>query len=124
MTPPGTARGGAAARWAAALAAWAIPEPILAAAPANPYAFPGQVIRRAAVDPLATPTGEAVTARIAAGERLLDVGVGAGRIAGAFTAAHPVTGVEPRPDLAAEARDRGIEVVLGRWPRPAVSSMG
>jgi SAM-dependent methyltransferase len=106
-------------RWVDELRAWAIPEAILTAAPRDPYAFPGHVIRRAVVDPLQTPTGEAVTTRLAPGERLLDVGVGAGRIAAAFVPDHAVVGVEPRQGLAEEARARGIVVVDGPWPEVA-----
>ena len=102
--------------WTAQLRDWAIPQAILEAAPADPYAFPAGVISRPSIDPLATPTGAAVTDRLGPGERLLDVGCGAGRISGAFTVDHDVVGVEPRPGLAAQARERGIDVHEGRWP--------
>lgn len=104
------------ARWTEQLQAWALPQALLDAAPANPYAFPAAVIRHPTVDPRATPTGEAVLERLAPGERLLDVGCGAGRICGAFTADHDVVGVEPRAGLAEVAREVGVTVHEGRWP--------
>lgn len=102
--------------WTRQLADWAIPPAILDAAPRNPYEFAASVIRRPTVDPLATPTGRVVLARLAAGERLLDVGCGAGRIAGAFVPGHDVVGIEPRAGLAAVAREVGITLHEGRWP--------
>lgn len=110
--------------WAAQLWDWSIPPAILQAAPRNPYEFAASVIRRPSVDPLATPTGRVVLERLSPGDRLLDVGCGAGRIAGAFTADHEVVGVEPRPDLAAIAREVGVQVVDGRWPAAAAQVGG
>lgn len=105
--------------WTATLRDWAIPDAILSAAPTNPYAFPAGVITTPTVDPLATPTGARVLEQLAPGERLLDIGCGAARIAGAFTADHDVVGVEPRENLAAVAREAGVDVRLGRWPELA-----
>ncbi len=50
----------AAERWAEALAGWAIPEPILAAAPESPWGFPSDLFARradaaAAPDPFQRP---------------------------------------------------------------------
>lgn len=106
----------ATARWADQLAGWAIPEPILAAAPTNPYAFPADAIRTSTVEPRHTPTGAAVLEGLGDDGTLLDVGCGAGRICGTFTTSHRVVGVEPRPNLAAVAREVGVEVLEGRWP--------
>ncbi|WP_108666527.1 class I SAM-dependent methyltransferase [Euzebya rosea] len=116
--------GPAARSWRAQLEAWAIPEPILRAAPANPYAFPPGTITTPTVDPLTTPTGLRVLERLAPGESLLDVGCGAGRISGAFTDTFRVVGVEPRDGLADTAAERGIDVHRGRWPElaPAVGT--
>lgn len=106
-------------QWTADLRAWAIPEDILAAAPENPYAFPPGTITTPTIDPLKTPTGQRVRERLSPGDRLLDVGCGAARIAGAFTADYDVIGVEPRENLAAVARDAGVDVRLGMWPQLA-----
>lgn len=111
-------------RWSAQLRDWAIPPAILDAAPRNPYELAASVIRRPSVDPLVTPTGRVVLERLSPGDRLLDVGCGAGRIAGAFTADHEVIGVEPRPALAAVAREVGVQVVEGRWPAAAAQVGG
>lgn len=105
--------------WTRQLADWAIPPAILDAAPRNPYEFAASVISRPTVDPLATPTGRAVLQRLDPGERLLDVGCGAGRISGAFVPDHDVIGVEPREGLAATAREIGITVHPGHWPEVA-----
>lgn len=102
--------------WTRELADWAIPPAILDAAPRNPYEFAASVIRRPTVDPLATPTGRVVLERLGEGERVLDIGCGAGRIAGPFVAGHDVVGVEPREGLAAVAREVGITVFAGAWP--------
>jgi SAM-dependent methyltransferase len=113
---PDAAGGSAAARWTAALQAWRLPDALLSAAPRDPYALPVDLLRDAVVPPDATPTGQAVRSALRPGDRLLDVGVGAGRIAAAFADEHDVVGVEPRPALAEESRRRGIAVVGGRWP--------
>lgn len=68
------------------------------------------------VDPLETPTGRAVTEVLAPGEPLLDVGCGGGRIAAAFTPAHPVLGVEAKAAYAEHAAAAGVQVTVGRWP--------
>jgi SAM-dependent methyltransferase len=105
--------------WARELRAWRIPDEILSAAPRDPYAFPGSTIRTASVDPLDSPTGRAVLERLNPGDRLLDIGCGAGRISGPFTALQEVVGIEPRPNLAAISRESGIDVIEGKWPQVA-----
>ncbi|MGI9016330.1 MAG: methyltransferase domain-containing protein [Euzebya sp.] len=103
-------------RWTTQLHQWAIPAEILDQAPRNPYEFPPAMIRKAHVEPLSSPTGVVTLERLGPGERLLDVGCGAGRISGAFTADHEVVGVEPRPALAQVSREAGVTVIEGRWP--------
>lgn len=111
--------GPAAARWRAELEAWALPPEVLDAAPEDPYGFCVQLLRVPAVDPLTMPTGRRVGEALGISGTLLDVGCGAGRWSGAFTRAHRVVGVEPRPHLAAAAREAGVEVVEDRWPAAA-----
>jgi hypothetical protein len=71
----------AARRWALALEEWAIPEEILASAPASPWGFPPEFFadgaRRALAEPL-TPTHQEITRAMPGGGVLLDVGSGAG----------------------------------------------
>lgn len=102
--------------WTTMLQGWAMPPAILAAAPTNPYAFPAGVMSVPTVDPHDTPTGQRILQRLEPGERLLDVGCGAGRISGAFTGEFTVVGVEPRDNLASTAALAGIHVHEGRWP--------
>lgn len=105
-----------ASRWREQLEAWAIPDALLDAAPADPYALPPDLITTATVDPRDTPTGDAVLEAAPPGSRILDVGCGAGRISGTFTTDHEVVGVEPRAELAEVAAGVGIDVRPGRWP--------
>jgi SAM-dependent methyltransferase len=71
----------AAARWAEALAEWALPQQILSTAPEPPWHFPveafGETARRA-LDAAPTPTHRRVAEAIPSGGALLDVGCGAG----------------------------------------------
>src|SRR5947209_932875 len=73
--------GSAAGRWAAALADWAVPDEILAAAPESPWGFSTEVFgaaaRRALADP-PTPSHRRVVEALPAGGTVLDVGAGAG----------------------------------------------
>src|SRR5690242_19740348 len=71
----------ASARWAEALAAWAIPERILNAAPESPWGFPPGVfvaVARAALDSPWTPTHRRAAEVLPPGGVVLDVGSGAG----------------------------------------------
>lgn len=116
MKEPSPEVSAAVEQWTEELLGWALPEEILEAAPANPYAFPADVIRTATRDPRQTPTGAAITDVLAPGATILDVGCGAGRISAPFTDTYRVIGVEPRPNLAEVAAERGVEVLQGRWP--------
>jgi SAM-dependent methyltransferase len=120
-------RGPAAQRWAEALEAWAIPEEILAAAPASPWSFPPSIFARKAARALADPApspsrGRALEALTGGGE-VLDVGVGGG--AASLPLAPPATrlvGVDQSGDLlesfASAVEGRGVthQEVQGSWP--------
>src|SRR5258708_5907311 len=71
---------GAAERWTQALAAWAFPAEILAAAPESPWGYPTRVFARRADDrPAApTPSTERAWEALPEGGSVLDVGCGAG----------------------------------------------
>ena len=74
--------GSAAERWASQLAAWAIPDEILARAPESPWGFPVEPFRRRATRS-ASEASSSVSARVALealpdGGSVLDVGSGAG----------------------------------------------
>lgn len=114
--------GPAAERWAAELAAWAIPTEILEAAPESPYTLSPELFR-----PQRRPAGELSTTRALAaldgGGSVLDVGCGAGAAGLALSPpAHSVTGVDAAADMVAafceEAALRGVVAVgvVGRWP--------
>jgi SAM-dependent methyltransferase len=115
----------ASERWADALAAWAIPEEILAQAPASPWGFPSEVFvdatRTALAEP-ATPTHRRAAEALPPGGALLDVGCGAG--AASLPVAPPagrIVAVDQDPAMlraiAELGRDRAtIDVVEGRWP--------
>ena len=120
---------GAAERWAADLAAWAIPEEILAAADQSPYVWDRDLIRRMRPAPgsEAGPTTTRIGEALGPDGSLLDVGAGAGRLSMSFAeAGHRVTAVEPDRGMAhaleQESATRGVTVALvtDRWPAPAV----
>src|SRR5262249_52363726 len=69
------------ARWGQDLAAWAIPEHILAQAAESPWQYPVRVFTRRADDQLASPSGpsyERALEALPAGGSVLDIGSGAG----------------------------------------------
>ena len=71
----------AADRWREQLAAWAIPDAMLAAAPESPYGFATECFRRrgeAVADPESTPTTRRALEALPEGGSVLDVGVGGG----------------------------------------------
>jgi SAM-dependent methyltransferase len=120
--------GDAAARWAATLAAWAIPEHILAAAPRDPYHFDVARFARSAADaeaagPDETPSLRRSRAALRAAGSVLDVGCGAGAASLPLVPpAATLLGVDPQADMlvafAERARARGADVttITGRWP--------
>jgi len=120
----------AAERWASQLAAWALPEEILAQAPESPWAFPVEPFRARASRSAGEAAGSASAGRaleaLPSGGSVLDVGSGAGAAslalvprAGFVTALDPSEGMlEAFEDLATGA---GVEhrAVRGSWPDDA-----
>lgn len=117
-------------RWGEDLRAWAIPEPILAAAPEPPYGFPTEAFRRraeAAGTQPATPTTERALEALPEGGIVLDVGVGAGSTSLPLAErAGRVTGVDTSQELldafreVASSSSVRIDVVAGSWPDAAL----
>lgn len=127
-----TARSGdadtAARRWADALASWAIPDEILAAAPVSPYGFDVRTFSRLADDPAGqdSPSVQAAREALPEGGSVLDVGCGAG--AGSMPLvpkARLLIGFDEGADMldafAERAAAKGVahSVIEGRWPDAA-----
>ena len=117
----------ASARWARQLAAWAIPETVLAGAPESPWGFPPQLFARSAeqalADPVVTPSRLRAMEAVPPGGSVLDVGAGAG--AASLPLAPPASVLiavdESQAMLdvfgeGAERRGVGHTEILGRWP--------
>lgn len=121
--------GGAARRWADALAAWAVPDDLLRAAPEPPWGFPPALFARAAEHALADADRPSVARAVEAlpdGGSVLDVGVGGG--AASLPLAPPsrlVVGVDEGGEMlatfarAAGARGVAHREVQGSWPEVA-----
>jgi SAM-dependent methyltransferase len=120
----------ASSRWAGALAAWGLPEHILASAPASPWALSPGVLRQRTEEfaDRPTPSRERALEALPAGGSVLDVGVGAG--AGSLplaSRASLIVGVDERSEMleafveAADEREIEHEEILGRWPDVAPS---
>lgn len=117
----------AATRWAEELAAWAVPQEILDAAPRGLHVFPAEMF--AAPPPGSSPPSrstQVAAQALPAGGTVLDVGCGGG--AAAFALVPPageVVGTDRQEDMlrlfAATAADRGIaaRTVAGSWPEVA-----
>ena len=122
----------AAARWTAELAAWAIPEHILRAAPRDPHRFAVERFTALAAEALRQPptaTQERARAALPAGGSVLDIGCGGG--AASLPLAPPAAqliGVDPSADMlaaftrAAGARGAGVRTVIGVWPEVATGT--
>ncbi|MDF5754427.1 methyltransferase domain-containing protein [Spongiactinospora sp. TRM90649] len=111
------------ARWRAALAAWAIPEDILAAAPVDPWGLQVSRFARRTEALLAEPGGvtyETVCEALPEGGTLLDVGAGTGAASLPAATARDarLIAVDENPGMLADLRERAPEVatVEGRWP--------
>ena len=116
--------------WAADLAAWAIPEAILAQAPTSPWIHPVALFD---VDPAArerrTPSEIRALEALPAGGSVLDVGCGGGKAAFALVPpAGRVVGVDHQQAMldrfAAVATELGVEhaELLGDWPDVATKA--
>jgi SAM-dependent methyltransferase len=120
--------GDANTRWSQVLSRWAIPDDLVAAAPAPPYFFDPQVFIAAADEALArpqdSPSDAAAREALPAGGTVLDVGCGAGA-ASLRLAPRRVVGVDPSPvlldALVERAAGRGIQAATleGPWPTEA-----
>ncbi|MDY7104895.1 MAG: methyltransferase domain-containing protein [Actinomycetota bacterium] len=121
-----TAEGAAAphaARWAAELAAWAIPEEILRQAPAPPHRFPPELFRADRRPKGPRPALDRAREALDPGDSVLDVGCGGG---GASLALVPpatrLIGVDAQPSMvdafteAAAHAGVGARAHLGTWP--------
>ena len=117
----------AADRWAEALAARAIPQPIIDAAPASPWGFPTELFRTRArtssARPVATPTTVRAMEALPASGSVLDVGVGGGATSLPLVPrAGRITGFDQQADMLAifleAAGGAGVDAaaVRGRWP--------
>lgn len=115
----------AIARWAEQLAAWAIPQEIVAAAPESPYGFPTELFRtrgeRAGGE--VTRTTERALEALPEGGSVLDVGCGGGATSLPLAGrAGALVGVDAQEDMLegflANARAAGAtaSAVHGRWP--------
>lgn len=114
-----------AEQWRTELAAWAIPEHILAAAPQSPYELPVGLFT-AEDEPADTPSRAAALEALTNGGSVLDVGCGGGRAGLALVPpAGSVIGVDSSPAMlaafarAASARGVRHTEVAGSWPAAA-----
>jgi SAM-dependent methyltransferase len=117
----------AADRWAEALAARAIPQPIIDAAPTSPWGFPTELFRTRARTSSARPVATATTVRaldaLPASGSVLDVGVGGGATSLPLAPrAGRITGFDRQADMLEifleAGGGAGVEAgaVQGRWP--------
>lgn len=112
-------------RWRAELAAWRIPDEIVAAAPESPYGFPVAMFQPDA-EVEDTPSRQRALTALPDGGTVLDVGCGAGRAGLALVPpAGRLVGVDSSQDMltafraAAAARGVSYEAVSGSWPEVA-----
>jgi SAM-dependent methyltransferase len=113
-------------RWAEALAAWAIPQALIDAAPESPWGFPAELFRSrgaSAATRSDTPTHRRAIEALPQNGTVLDVGAGGGAMSHPLAArASRLTAVDSQADMLAAFADApeaaGVETstVLGRWP--------
>jgi SAM-dependent methyltransferase len=123
VTGPATT---AAERWAEQLAAWAIPDHIMAQAPESPWSFTGGQLDLPSEPGPVTPSRRRAREALPPGGSVLDVGCGAGRAGLALVPpAGRVVGFDQSEALlarfAARAAELGVEheTVQGSWPADA-----
>ncbi|MGQ0678873.1 MAG: class I SAM-dependent methyltransferase [Actinomycetota bacterium] len=119
----------AAERWREAMAAWAVPQDIIAAAPESPWGFPTELFKNRAHTALAQPRTEShrrALERLPEGGTVLDVGVGGGAASLPLAPqATVITGVDSSAGMlksfreAAAAAGVGVRTVSGDWPDAA-----
>lgn len=123
----------AAAAWRDALGSWAIPQPILDAAPESPWSFPVELFASRAdastATPDLTPSNRRALEALPEGGSVLDVGCGAGAASLPLAArAALLVGVDTSADMLAAFAERadaaGVasEVIPGAWPEVAPSA--
>jgi len=117
-----------AQRWADSLAAWAIPEDILARAPESPWGFPTEIFARSAREAVSgaegsSPSRTSALQALSGGGTVLDVGAGGG--AASLPLAPPATRIIAVDESGAmldafrgiaDARSIAYNVVEGTWP--------
>lgn len=119
-------------RWATSLAEWAIPERILADAPANPWTLPLDLfVRRAerAVGQIVSPSARSAAEALRPKGSVLDVGAGGGAASLPFVEiATALTAVDERAEMMSGLAERstragGVQprLVIGRWPDVAAN---
>jgi len=120
--------GDAARQWSGQLAAWAIPEEILAAAPESPWGAPPECFPPPSDADPETPSRHRAREALPVSGAVLDVGCGTG--AAGLALAPPagrVVGVDESPAMlaafTAAASERGVDhaAVEGRWPDVAAA---
>ena len=119
----------AADRWREQLAAWTIPEDILANAPESPWGFATECFRRrgeAAPPPTPTPTTRRALEALPEGGTVIDIGVGGGATSLPLAGrAGSILGIDAQADMLdgflANAAAAGVEArgVMGTWPEAA-----
>jgi SAM-dependent methyltransferase len=121
--------GEAARRWAEDLASWAIPDEIMARAPADPWKLSPRLFTPAPrTEPADTSSRRRALEALPAGGSVLDVGAGAGAAGLALCPpARRLVSVDESEDMLAAVRANAAELgiehegVLGRWPDVAAS---